>query len=344
MTPRSLWALVLALGLGTVVMSLAWSLWPRAMPASSHGGLLLPELSARLPSLSRVVVRGAGAAVVATLTRPDAQSPWQVAERQDWPANAGAVAALLDGLAKAQQREAKTRDVARHSRLGVEAIQAADAAGLEVCLGEGGEPLCVLLGDANPATGHRYLRRSEQAQVWLTDQTLDVPRTTEGWLDRRLIDRPLARIERVEFTPARGKAFHLSRVQDRFSLDGLPPVAMADPDRGNGSAAFLEALTFEDVAPDPRTAASQHARFLGVEGLDVAIDAWTAGNSTWLRCAPSLDEVRASAWLAKTKDSDIASIRAQFEQIRQRCAGHAFRLPAFKADNLMRSREQYLAD
>lgn len=338
MTPRAL----LGLGVTTALVTLAWLTWPSAPPPPSPGELLLPELSARIPTLSRVRVRSAGETVVATLELTDGQ--WQLAQRQHWPANAAIVAGLIDDLAKTRQLEAKTRDPQRHARLGVEAISAADATGLEVCLEGGGEPVCVLLGDAHPATGRSYARRSGQNPVWLTDHALELPRKTPDWLDRRLMDRALARIERVEVAPARGKAYRLTRVQDRFSLDGLPPVAMADPERGNGTAAVADALTFEEVAPDPGTVATQHARFIGVDGLDVTLAAWTADDGTWLRCTPVLDDTRATAWLKQSKQTDLSALRGQFEQIQQRCAGHAFRLPAFKADNLMRSREHFLAD
>ena len=83
----------------------------------------------------------------------------------------------------------------------------------------------------------------------------------------------------------------------------------------------------------------------------VVIEAWTQDTATWARCVVEFDEARAKAWVAPTgadsatgEPDTLATLNTQAESLRSRCAGHVFQLPDYKARNLMRSREQYLAD
>lgn len=341
MTPKRLLALALTAAIGL----LAWWLWPAPPSGQPQADRLLPALIGQETAIQRIELRGAGNVLLASLQHRD--GAWTVVER-DWPASAGRVQRLLQELAEARRIEPKTRQPARYARLGVEPVDAADAAGVELLLlGEGFEQRLVL-GDTPPGSEHRFVRVVGEVQAWRVDRALEVPREVGGWLDRRLIDRPVARIERVEVRPAKGRGFSIARVGESFGMDGMPADALADRYRGDALAGLLDALQFEDVAVDGHAPATQVAHFFGVDGLDVGIEAWAQGVQVWARCKPSLDAARAAEWAAQAgeegREARLQALRDEASTLQARCDGRAFRLPEYKARNLMRSREQYLAD
>lgn len=347
--------------LTAVLAAGAWWLLERPVAGDgAAGSLLLPALEARLETIDRLQVRGAGDRVLVEIEKTDGR--WRMPARQDWPANQREVSRALFRLSRARRQEAKTANPERHARLGVEAIAGAEAKGSELRLSGGGEPLRLTIGRNHPSLGGSYVRVGDEAQVWLLDVDIGPARNPVDWLDRRLLDVPLARIADIRIVPAKGRAFRLTRADDdRFSLDGQPSAALGNPDDGNATAGLLEQLVLDDVAADSGAAASQTAVYESVDGLRITVAAWRVDDGgTWARLAVELDESRAQAWFAKEPaapaadaatergaatgaDDRLQSLRARAERWQARFAGRQFLLPPQRAANLMKSREDYLA-
>lgn len=370
---------------GVVVLALAGTAWwlldRESAGVSEAPGPALPGFAARVEAIDEIEVRGAGDAVLVRIEKQD--GTWRMPARDGWPANQREVSRALFRLGEARRIEAKTRNPGLHARLGVEAIASPEAKGAELRLdgGEGG-PVRLVVGNNHPSLGGSYVRLGDDPQAWLLDEDIGPAREPTDWLDRRLIDIPMARIEEVRIAPAGGRAFRLSRVEDRFSLDGQPPTAMTDPDAGNGTAGFTDQLPFDDLAADSGAQATQVADFIGVDGVTVRIAAWKDGRGTWARLSATLDETRALAWFeqsdaaagdAATGDTDpsdtaaseaagseadasdtaaapatppaerVAALRAKVQAWQANLDGRQFLLPPYKAAPLMRSRNDYLA-
>lgn len=370
---------------GVVVLALAGTAWwlldRESAGVSEAPGPALPGFAARVEAIDEIEVRGAGDAVLVRIEKQD--GTWRMPARDGWPANQREVSRALFRLGEARRIEAKTRNPGLHARLGVEAIASPEAKGAELRLdgGEGG-PVRLVVGNNHPSLGGSYVRLGDDPQAWLLDEDIGPAREPTDWLDRRLIDIPMARIEEVRIAPAGGRAFRLSRVEDRFSLDGQPPTAMTDPDAGNGTAGFTDQLPFDDLAADSGAQATQVADFIGVDGVTVRIAAWEDGRGTWARLSATLDETRALAWFeqadaaagdAATGDTDpsdtaaseaagseadasdtaaapttppaerVAALRAKVQAWQANLDGRQFLLPPYKAAPLMRSRNDYLA-
>jgi hypothetical protein len=295
---------------GVVVLALAgaawWLLERESAGASQEPGLALPGFAGRVGAIDEIEVRGAGDVVLVRIEKHD--GTWRMPARDGWPANQREVSRALFRLGEARRIEAKTRNPDLHARLGVESIASPGAKGTELRLdgGEGG-PVRLVVGNNHPALGGSYVRLGDDPQAWLLDEDIGPAREPTDWLDRRLIDIPMARIEEVRIAPAGGRAFRLSRVEDRFSLDGQPPAAMTDPDAGNGTAGFTDQLPFDDLAADSGAKATQVADFIGVDGVTVRISAWKDERGTWARLSATLDEARALAWF---EQADAAAAAA----------------------------------
>ena len=289
-------------GLSVAVLALAGTAWwliERPVAGDGAGaGLVLPGVAQRIETLDRLEVRGAGDTLLVALEKTDGR--WRMPDRLHWPANQREVSRALFRLAQARRLEAKTANPDLHARLGVEAVSAADAKGTELRLIGGGEPLRLTIGNNHPSLGGSYVRVGDDAQTWLLDEDIAPARNPADWLDRRLLDLPLARVAEVRVTPARGRAFKLVRTDDdRFGLDGLPSSALGNVDDGNATAASAEQLSLDDLAADAGAAAEQTVVFESVDGVTVTIAVWRQDGTPWARLSAVLDETKASAWFTQ---------------------------------------------
>ncbi len=345
MNPRGL--AIAALAVLLLVMVAWWSLERRDAVTAPSAGLMLPELAARTDALERIELRVAGGRTAVDLVRVDGE--WRMPARTGWPANQRRIGDALRLLAEARRIEAKTADPARWSRLGLEDVAAEDAKGAELVLSGGGDPLRVVIGGNHPSLGGSYVRVGADPQAWLLDADIEPAREPALWLDRRLVDIPVARVARVRIAATGARPFELVRADDGFGLDGLPPQALGNPDAAMATAGFAEPLQLEDVAADDgEPAPTLIADIATVDGIDLTVTAWRQDDITWARLSANFDAARAQAWLAQggaaDADSRLATLRLQVEGWQERWQGRRFRLPAQKAELLWRTREEYLAD
>lgn len=344
MRTRTLLALALVV---LAAAGLAWWLLDRqAQGDAVPQATALPGFAARVEAIDRIEVLGAGNKTLVLIEK--SEGTWRMPDRDGWPANQREVGSALFRLGQARRLEAKTADPGRHARLGVEDIAAAEAKGTQLRLSGGdGEPVRITVGNNHPALGGSYVRLGDDPQAWLLDQDIAPARSAPDWLDRRLLDVPMARIDTVRVTPADGRAFRLSRVDDRFSVDGLPPSAMADPDLGSAIAGFTDQLALDDVARDTGATATRTVVLESFDGLRITVAAWPQDGGTWARLGVELDEARARDWFARPQSAApagqrLGELQAQVETWRQAFEGRQFLLPPQKAQGLLRSRSDYV--
>ena len=320
-----------------------WALGRQARDEAPQAGPALPGLAERLDALDGIEVYGAGEQKLVSLRRVDGR--WEEAGHPGWPTNEREISRALFRLAEAKRLEAKTNDPALHARLGVEDLASAQAKGAELRLLGGGEPLRLVVGSNHPGLGGSYARLAGEAQAWLLDTDLSPARNPVDWLDRRIIDLPLARIERVRVEPAQGRAFTLTRRDEAFLIDGLAP---ASADDAIATAAVPEQLALDGVAADDGTPAQRRHVFEAVDGVSLTIATWAGEGGTWARLSVALDEEAAQAWFARAGDDAappeqrLASLRAQVLEWQARFDGQRFLLPGQKAANLLRERSGFL--
>lgn len=167
----------------------------------ADGGLLLPGLRAQVDNVTdiRVVTRGNDDVAQIALQKKDGQ--WIVADKNH-RADTQKLSALVSALVQAKRIETKTAKAEHHVRLGVvDPTQAADGAGKLVRLLQAdGAPLAeVVLGSVATGRKGQYARLANESQVWLIDQSADVPATAAAWLDRQIADINGADITAVDF-------------------------------------------------------------------------------------------------------------------------------------------------
>lgn len=335
-------ALVLALGAAAW-----WLVGERRATAPGIGDELLPGFTERIAALEGLEIRVAGDTPVVTLQRRD--GAWEVAQRPGWPANEREISRALFRLAETRRVEPKTDQPSLYARLGVEDVSADEATGAELRFTGGGEPLRLLVGKDHPSLGGSYVRLAGDARSWLVDQDIAPARNPVAWLDRRLVDLPLARVGRVRVEPASGPKFSLRRGEDGFEVVGFR--ARSRLDESLAAAAFAEQLALDDLGPDTGRQAERRHVFETLDGRELVVESWAHEAGTWARLAMTLDEEKATAWLAglpppaEGDDAPAPTLEGLREQVaaaQARFEGRQFLLPPHKATHLLAGRDRFL--
>src|SRR5258705_7081381 len=232
-----------------------------ASPAPS-GERALPGLAAKLGDLAWVgLSRG--------LTKIDfaaVNGSWAVVEKGNYPAAQAKMRQLLLGLADLTLVEPKTERPELFARLDLDDpangkstdIRLSDRTGQTIAELILGRRRADRLGTGNDAV---YVRKPGADRAWLTRGSVDVSGDIVDWLDRRILDIPVARIASVKLT-GDGATLVLSRAEpgDRFAVTGAPadkklkaPTVLAEP------AGALAALDLADVKPAAAQPGPDHA-------------------------------------------------------------------------------------
>ena len=314
----------------------------RAQPEAGKP-LLFPALATHQDELETLQLRAAGNAVLVTLFRKGGL--WRVAERGDWPADAGRVSQYLFVLSQSRLSEEKTANPGLFPRLGVEPVSRPDATGTELMLSAPGASWQLVIGKEHPKFDSNYVRVNGRPQAWLTDLPVSFDRSPASWLDHRLLDLPLARIVEVRVDGKLGRPFRLIHRDDRFRLDDVPSAAMHDSHQGDALASALDQLQFEDLAADTEPeAAERELQFVAVDGLRFTVQAWHASDRLWVRVAASIDQARAAEWARQGTGTaaNPVNLSRQVSGWNERFQGRKFLLPPAVSATLMLSYEEIL--
>jgi hypothetical protein len=303
-------------------------------PTPEAGGPLLPQLSSRQRQVERLELHGAGDKTLVSLQRKDGE--WQVLQRDGWRADGGRIARYLAQLAQAQRTEAKTDRPVMYPRLAVEEVSDPQAGGSELRISGRDVSARLLIGKEHKLSGGRYVRVGGQARAWLCDTDVGFDADPVSWIDHRLVEVPLARVERVRIEPHGAPAFALVSRDDRFRPDDAPSGAMRDSHAGDEIAAALEAFDIEDVAKGEAPAqVSQRLRYEIVDGPVLVVTVWREGLRDWAQLEATLDDKRAAKWAGQAgKPALEAEARARVADWSRRFAGRKFLLPPALAHTL----------
>ena len=334
-----------------------------SIAGDTAGQAFLPALGAALGDIERIEITGAGRERLVSLER--AGDGWTVAEQDGYPAAAAEVNALLIALAEAKIVEEKTADSGFHARLGVEAIDAAEAAGLELALVAGSQRFDFVLGDSYGSTA-RYARLADSARSVLIDRDPDVTRDPADWLAPGILAIAAGRTQQVTIEHADGERLVVRKdetAQANFDVEAVPEgrelqyAGIADV-----TGSVLQGLELEGVSRQPETPGERLAsvEFRTFDGLEIVAEATAAEDGEpWISFAARIDEERASVVAGAGADTDTdsdavadadadadvdaaAAVSAEAAEINARLAGWRFRIPAYQYSQLTRRMEDLL--
>lgn len=282
---------------------------------TSSAGLLLPQLASHLNDVTTIKLTTAGQKEIATFKRGD--KGWLVANRSDYPADAGKLRELVLKLSDAKTIEAKTQSPALYSKLGVEDVTAPNAGGVLVELDGLPEKTAVIIGNVNGGGGGgTFVRRMGDEQSWLIAGTLSVERNTSDWIAKEIADIPSSRIREVVIEKD-GNTLRVRKPagsDGNFEIEDIPKGRKPTTDfAANGLGATLSGLHVDDVtaaAQLPAPADAIKAQYLTANGIKVDATAWTFGDKHYAQFKASVDDTVANDWIGMEQAKQDAAHQA----------------------------------
>jgi hypothetical protein len=268
---------------------------PKSDPLA--GQPVLPEVAKRLADIGRMALVHGDQKT--TLLRKD--DAWSVEERGGYAADTTKVRQALLALADLRYVEPKTAKPESYGRLEVEDAGGKDSKSTLVTLADGKGALLgeVIVGkhrtdQLGGGEGGVYLRKSGNAQSWLADGNLDLAGATAAWLDKKLIDLPVAQVKQAVLTQPDGTKLTLTRdkPEDKLRLVEMPKDKKLKYESVLDDAAGpLGALQLDDVRPAkdfefPKDGVAK-AQFVSFTGLTIAVELADKDGVSWARFTAS---------------------------------------------------------
>ena len=324
-------ALLFAVLAGAALMRQAQELAPKftAQP-------MFPGLAARADRIVEIGITNKSGGFHIRLVK---DKGWVVAERNSFPADANAVKAMVAGMANLEAVEPKTSRADWLDLLGLGAPDKGGEATRISLADASGKPIADLLvghtQETADAEGRNdlYVRRTGENQAWRARGFLSAKPAIGDWLDKNVMDVTRDRIATTSVTPAVGPNYAVVRTakdQPDFQLLDLPKGReLAYGGVADTVASAIVGFTFDDVAAasDVDFAKATALTSRTFDGLIVNVKVAAKGGAQW-----------ASVSAQAATNEKMAEAKA----INARTVGWAFKLPQFKADMFLSTRDSLL--
>jgi len=326
--------LALATGLAVLVAAISYSSGNRWSRGQVGGAKLAPALASGRGQIAAVTVTQGGA----TLTiEAGKDNRWSLKERGGYPADSDKVRTLLVKLAQAELVDAKTSKPDRYALLELEDPKGKDAKsrGLKLLDAKGSVVLDVIAGKKRPEAfgpgkSGTYVRVGTDPQTWLANAEIEPSADVRSWIKPGVLETDEAKIASATIEIAGEEPLKIERGEGagaKAAFIGLPDGKKLK-DEGAASGILRAAASFE--ADDVRKLASAPAgegvstvRLETRDGLELVLRLRKDGDAHWLSISAS----------GKAEAGTKAA-----EAIQARTAGWEFKLPAGKADALLKRR------
>lgn len=285
-----------------------------------RGVALFPALASDLDSVTVVQIAKGGGQPTATLEK--SSGGWTLQQRAGYPADVAKLRKLLTALGDAKIVEEKTADPARYGVIGVDDPAQPGATGTQITVLTPAARRAVIVGKSS-GEGN-FVRRAGEKQSYSVEPGIPVEGEPQFWIDSRLLDVPVTKIQRIDFKPATGPAYAIRRsaADSSFSLEGLPAGRKPlDADALAPAPTTLTGLTAEDVAP--------------LDGLDFDQPFLTTITLTDGEVITLTGAVAGSKHWVQVKSSKDAALTA-------RAAGRAFEVASYRYDAIFKRLDQLL--
>lgn len=287
MQRRTFNLLLAGAGVSAVAAGAVLASGDRRVSGPTGGERAVPGLSDRLVELARVrLSRGK-----MTINFVAAGDRWAVVEKGNYPAAEERLRKLLVALAELELVEPKTDRAELLARLDLD--DPANGKSTLIALQDraGAQPMELIVGRRRPSNlgggfSGTYVRKAGTDQAWLARGSPDLSGDVLGWVDRRIVDLPAARVGSMVLTAADGTAVILTRATPdaAFALEGSP--ASPDPKTVAALAGVLAELDLDDVKPAAempvRPDGAATAAFTTFDGLIVGMRLAPLGPIAWL--------------------------------------------------------------
>lgn len=258
-------------------------------------GPVLPGLADRLGDVAAVVIQDTNG----TLTIHRTEGGWGLAEYDNYPVSADKVREIARALVQLEKVEAKTSSAEKWSQLSVEDAGTSGSTSKLITLRTAaGETLVQLIvgkaGTGVGAEGSTYVRVPGEPQAWLARGSLPTGSGIGDWVDRNLVEIPIAAIQQVRIVHPDKSTVTVVREKDgmSFRLAELPAGGKAKLKRPDSLDDIVQAVT--DVPMEGLTPQARHefpakgailVTITQTDGPDIVFEVAEIQGERWLRFA-----------------------------------------------------------
>jgi hypothetical protein len=301
----------------------------------------LPRLAMHLREVARIHIVSRGGAFDVDFT-PD--RGWTLPGHDDYPASFDEVHRTLVGLAALQTIAPKTDRADWLHYVGLDAPPKGDGTAITLYDDKGHVMAAIVIGksedigDPSGATG-LYVRKADQTQSYLASAPYVPHADPADWLDKNVVDLDSSRIAEVDIDPASGPSYEVRRALPSdadFSLTPMPKDrALASSAAPDTVADAATGFSFDDVARAGDFDFSGASRLVTktFDGLMVIMDTVQKDGAYWTRI---------SARPLPGSMAHMAKVQKEAGAIDARAAGWAYKLPAYKGEQLTTPLESLL--
>jgi hypothetical protein len=268
---------------------------PSSLPDEGANLPLVPGLHKIVNDIAAIDITAADGSIVATLRRE--RERWRVREMDGYEADFALVHDLLRDLASGQRVSERTSNPQWYDRLGLVDVGQPGATGVQVSFPEADLP-AVIIGIPDTAGQGHFVRLVDDAASWLADRRIDVPTSTDRWLERAIMDIPARELSEVTVRHPDGDTVILRSAgtdSDDWVLMNVPDDREAAPmwqlrPLANGlSTLNMEAVRRHESVPDDAI----RALFVTRDGLNFVASLFEDDEGGWVHFSVSA-EVSAS--------------------------------------------------
>jgi hypothetical protein len=345
MTPKSFVYLAMAAVLSVLFAIVSYASNNQWSQGRLEGEKLFPALDDNLSRVTAIRLRQGEE----TLTLEKTGASWGVKDRAGYPVDFTKLRVLLVGLGRAELIESKTRRPDRYSalELGDPAAKGAKSRLVRLTGAKGdvlaevvlGKKRQELYGVGKPGT---YVRKPGNPQTWLTNMELHASLSAKDWMKTNILTLDPAKIAKVTIEIPGEEALKIERagaggdtaqggkdVAAKLAFVGFPPEGKKLKDAGaaEGIAQSLASIDLEDVRKLASTPTGAAVVKIEVEkGPAITLRLRKEGDTHWLSVeATGEGEGRKTA-----------------EEIAGRTKGWEYKIPAYKADTILKKRSDLL--
>jgi hypothetical protein len=352
MTPRNFVYLAIAAALSVLFAVVSFASNNQWSTGKAAGAKLFPTLVSDASQIASIEVRQGENAIVLERTG----GSWGLQNRGNYPADPSKVRTLLVGLAEADLIESKTRRPDRYAVLELEdpADKNAKSRNVRLLGAKGniigevviGKKRHDLLGTGKSGT---YVRKPGDPQTWLANAELDASAVAKDWLKTSVYTTDATKISRVTIEIPGEQALRVERqaapVKDdkeakqstpeptagKLQFAGFPPAdkKLKDAGAAESIARALASIDMDDVRKLDAAPAGTGVSTVKIESAD--------GPTTTLRLRKDGD----AHWLSVAASGE-GEAKKTADEINQRTQGWEFRIPASKADSILKKRANLL--
>jgi hypothetical protein len=299
---------------------------------------LFPGLAAHAGEVTRIRIASKKGEVDLALKR----AGWVMTNHDDYPATWDQVHQTVVALAALLTLEPTTARADWLHYIGLDAPPQGD--GVLISLSdENGKTLASLIvgksqdiGDPSGAVG-LFVRNPDSTQSWLVRSPFEFKSDPEDWFDKDVMTIDRARIQETDVDPASGTSYTVRREKPddaSFKLLDVPKGRDAADGAADGIATAVVGFTFDDVRPAKNFDFSDPTHTSRVitktfDGLTITLEVIQQGPDYWATVSAEGAAGKPDAQ-KEARDIDAKSF------------GWAYKLPAYKGQQLMTTQENLL--